>query len=778
MSLQNSFIGGALQGLETDVKPLWLQDQAWQTLYNAYVFRQRVRKREGIKLLGRLRRVLTATALVAISGGPGPFNYNIFTGLGLLATEPDAQLEPGNITIVIGAQTLTDITGTGVMTIAPAGNITAATLNYSTGVLTITATLALVAVAATFAGGYYPSLPVMGIEILEQSLINNESTIFFDTKYAYVNLAGGFGFTEFLPGGAGTTWTGNDSDFFWSANYRGATPDVRLFFVTNGSTTAGSQPRYTTGTANWVNFTPQLDAVPNFLFQERILIPYYGRLIALNTWEGPNLAGSVNYFMRARYSQIGNPIAADAWRSDIVGKGGFIDAPTGEAIVGAEFFKNTLIVHFERSTWQLRYVGEYGIPFIWERISSDFGSESTFSSVIFDDGVLVVGDKGIVVTQSIEVKRIDEKIPDTVFLFRNDQDGTKRVAGVRDFQKELVYWNYADSNFLIAGTDPTRKKFPNRVLVYNYRTQTWSINRDNVTAWGTLQINNNIVWARTDVKWNDFSVQWKDFDNQSEFPYIVSGNQEGFIHIYNSSNQVVNEPSLSITSVTITGVSPNQNIRLVIKNHNLEDYDIIYLTGLKFIDSPSNVTLNTTLNNSFFAVKVIDINTVDLAMWSFTQQQYFNNINVVFDPPVVGTATYVGGGVVTLFPVMEIQTKDFNPYQVQGKQVKFSSIDFLFDETTSGEVAVILYLDSSQSIEGNLLLGNTKIETNPYTSNAFLKQLNYCWHSFYATLTGQYINVMITYNDDQMNNLSIHQQPMVLNAMNIKHRPGGAITNG
>ncbi len=113
-------------------------------------------------------------------------------------------------------------------------------------------------------------------------------------------------------------------------------------------------------------------------------------------------------------------------------------------IISAEYVQNTLIVSFERSKWQLRFVGEYGLPFIWERIDADFGSDSTFSTVVFGNEVLDIGDKAIVKTSATGCVRMDLDIPDQVFYIQNANNGPQRVFGTRDYYKELIYWNYPD----------------------------------------------------------------------------------------------------------------------------------------------------------------------------------------------------------------------------------------------------------------------------------------------------------------------------------------------
>ena len=783
--LQPNFIGAYDKGLTKDRKPFLVPEQAFSDLQNAYVYRQRVKKRECLELVGRLRRELTAVLLSTTVSSPGAGNvtFNLFTGLiptFVTAAEINAELVPGSISsplvITLGApfnETLTDNTGTGILVAVPGTNISSGFINYGTGDVTIIATGAVGASSITLTSFYYPGLPVMGIQNRELSVINQEESVFFDQVYAYKFTGGAF--QEYITG---TTWQGSDSEFFSSANYQGATPGSRAFFVTNfnNSSTIGlADPiRYTLNGTSWNDFAPLVANVPESaasvtLYQARILIPYYGRLLALNVWEGETANGqenATNIFNRCRFSQIGNPLEGTvpgtidlAWRSDLFGRGGFIDAPTNEAIVSAIFYKNTLIVGFERSTWQLRYVGEYGLPFIWERISSDFGTESTFSNILFDDGVFSIGDKAIVVSNGVNVKRLDIDIPDTVFVFKNANEGTARIQGVRDFKRELVFWSYVDSTSIQPD-----QVYPNRVLVYNYRNQTWAVFRDSTTAFGSLQTVTGISWDSLDVFWDDESTTWDDPDEQSAFPFIVIGNQQGFVHKY--GYKTPDDASLSITGVDLT-TSP---ITLTIPNHNLEEGEIVYLTNLQFLDATGTSILSTDLNEKTYQVTLMGIDQIGILKWVEAQQQYVNNFT--FTP--VTTAIYVGGGKAALDPVLYIATKDFNPYQTKGMQMKMSYIDFLMDATEQGAMSVELWLNSSLSVKGNLLIGNKECSTDipaPY----YVPNSQYAWQRFYATLAGQYVRVIITYDNTLMNTLDTRTQSLEMNAMNIFTRSGGKI---
>lgn len=749
-SLQPFTIAGSDAGLQTNKKPFLLPDKAFPVLENAFVWRDRVKKRNGLELLGRLKRDITIGV---------PSTNNLLAGY-----EATASLVPGSINITDNAGvTWTDPDSNGVLVPSAGAN---GTVNYATGVLTGPTP------NNTGNFSYYPGLPVMGIWQRELPANNDEETVFFDTKYAYKFV--GSAFQEFDPGGA--NWAGTDSDFFWATNWRGSTPESRLFFVTNFVNDASNPIRYTSGGA-WTDFAPGISgATPtsadtSFLFQARILIPYYGRLLALNTWEGATVGTAVNIANRCRFSQIGDPtqqtvvgppFVGGAWRSDVFGKGGFIDAPTSEQITGAVFFKNTLIVFFERTTWQLRYVGEYGIPFIWERISSDFGSESTFSTVLFDQGIAAVGDRAIISANAITVDRIDLAIPDFVFDFRNSLNGPERVVGVRDFQNEIVYWTYNDFN-----SDSVNEKFPNRVLVYNYRNNTYAVFRDNITFFGTFQPANSTTWDSTTIYWDDEGVTWDTPANQSLFPAIVSGNQQGFVHYYNRNTP--DEQSLFISAVNLT-TTP---IRLTIPNHNLDDGDAIYISGMLFLDG-AGTPVATNLNDTIYRVQYIDDNTIGLLKWitTITPHQYVNNFS--FTPPT--TSTYTGGGVVALFPKLDVQTKDFNPYINAGGQTKLAYVDFLTDATHNAVMTVNVYANTQvgdPSVRANILVGNQESETYlqaPYYSTPGSE---IAWHRFYCTLAAQFIRIQLTYDDDLMNQLSTHQQTWILNAITLWTRPGG-----
>ena len=823
-------------GLELDKKPFLLPSAAFQSLENAYVWRERVKKKKGNRILGRLSRVMTQQvieprvlgawsfnlfdSLIAYGSGTitGATNANpivittssshglvnnsvvyikdvtgmteinnqsyevtritgttfsipvdgsafgVYGGGGtwqdsaysLSFTNKVAEipeLKPGSVEIHSGSITFFD-NGTGQFTSNTPGN--SGTINYITGDISLISTGSSGTVAYANLT-YYPNLPSMGIWQRELPETNAEQTIFWDTKYAYVFLSEQF--QEWIPF---TYWDSDNYNFFLATNYRGAEPSDRLFFETNFLLDANDPMRYANvdGT-EWITFQPQVDSV-NYIFTAAILIAYYGRLLALNVYEGATVNSAVNIQNRCRFSQIGSPISSTAWRSDQFGKGGFIDAPTNEAIISAQFFKNTLIVFFERSTWQLRYVGEYGLPFIWERISSDFGSESQFSTILFDDGVLAVGNRGIVSSSGINVNRIDQKIPDLVFTFQNNKQGTYRVHGTRDFEEELVFWSYADTQQLRPA-----QPYPNRILVYNYKNGTWATNRDAVTCFGYFQPTEieAITWSNNQILWNNTNVFWGSVDLQSLTEFVVCGNNQGYIHYFHS-NTTINDASMPIHGLQVDVVGA---LILTIPNHNLDDGDWILVEDLMFVSTADPTqTVSTSLNDVIFRIQYVTLNSVRLFFWNGT-----NYINPFPFTPDLAEATYIGGGQAVLLNQMKIQTKDINPYMDQGLQLKMSYVDFLLDDSIiQSSTTITLIVNSSPSVSGNLIVGNQSLDQN-LTQPYYVPSSQYAWHRFYATSYGQFISIQISYGDEFINTLDCHLADYILNAMTVFTRPGG-----
>ena len=740
-------------GLDQYAEAFLIPERAFPQLEDAYAFRGRIKRREGFSLLGRLRRELTALAL---TNADGTATYNEADILSSVrATEANAEIQNGTLVITIDRgnpnETIyEDSTTDGILTYTSGAFTGAGTVNYITGEITISFTVAPgagITVDATFF--YYPSLPVTGLPQREDStLINDEELIAFDTKYAYKRTGG-----EFVELLAGTTWSGLSSNLFWTTNYW-QNANGELFWATNFSGPAGDPIRYFDGTA-WTTFNPQIDTAgtPNRLQQCLILLPYKERLLAMNTYEGTTLAGSTQFAQRIRFSGAIDPtILTTSWLDTSGNKGGFIDIPTNEAIISAAFIKDVLIIKCEQSSWKLIYNGNENFPFDIQKINTELGAESTFSLVGFDRGVFAIGNFGITSDDSVNVARIDEKIPDIIFNFNNSNAGPQRVYGIRDYKRQLVLWSYPNFN-----DNPI---FPNKVLVFNYINATYSIFNDSFTCFGHFQKEDTQTWATLPYSsWTEWNVPWNSGSEQAKYPEVIAGNQQGYVEILNQ--KVSNDVSLSITAIT-----PAEPVVLTIPNHNLQTGQFIKVSNIAGTGAPNPDTLNDTI----YRITYVSADTLSLEFYNSVDEEFQN---VALD----AGGTYIGLGQVKVLNNIKILTKRFSPFYEIGGQVKLGYCDFFLNKTDEGELTLNQYVNESQvvaindpnSVNNEGILGTNILPTYPENLNLIPFQgiQDKIWHRMYFYSITQNFQFELFFSDVQMADEAINESDVVLHAMTL-----------
>jgi hypothetical protein len=743
MAYSPYYIKAFQTGLEKDKADFQLFPDAFSVLQDAFVWRDRVARKKGYRKIGRLSRVFTAESIGNLAASPN--TINVFAVVAPAITETNAEIEVGSVEITIAPAVVLTDQGNGTLTSATPGY--SATINYRTSNIIITHTGALTGNAMTINFVYYPALPCMGIHQLELGAINAEQTIAFDPVYVYHWDTADERFEELNPGNT-QTFTGTDSDFFWTCNTRttvdngGVTTPRSVFLVTNFYQAGDQMYLYDSGAVaanRWQVFSPRINATGanTFLEQALILINYKGRVVALNTWEGINLGGSLHYPNRARWCRNGDFLDTltmaniDVWRHDIQGNGGYIDAPTSEAIISAEFVRDTLVVGFERSTWKLRYTANEILPFVWERIDSEYGNESTFSTVIMDKGQMSVGQKGITACDGTNVQRIDIKIPDEVFRMHNDNNGNKRVHGIRDYDKELVYWTYPDSNL--------NRKFPDKVLVFNLENQSWAFFKDSFTVFGVLQKFADQTWSDyDDISWEQAQFAWVDTSLQSLYPTTIAGNQHGYIVEVQRLSR--NDPGLAITN--ITAGTPTQ---LEIPNHNLSTGNIIEGSFIQVVNVNGG---GNTLNGNSYKVNYIDDDNITLS-------------DAITGAPITTVGVYGGGGEVILLHDYRIRTKKFN-FLEYGKSIEVGYIDFLVDQTTNGEFSVKMFADHNDTVQINSddSFFNTIVLTQPYDSD--IVGQSKLLHRFFSRIGVQFLQFELNLSPTQKVNNQIHDSDITI----------------
>ena len=813
MSYQPFLIANPRVGLERDLEPFLIPQDAYPELEDAYLWRGRIKKKQGYSLLARLEYTIPSASpitLHATASNPALnitdllSDENLVVTTGTLASTttevirtafPNAQIAPGTLVINIASGTIifTD-NGDGTLTGTP--NANTGDINYATGKLGLDlVTVISGSSAVTVSFMFYPGLPVMGLPSLENAFLVEGSTVSetllmaYDTSFSYLFNAtdGIFDNVTYhnTSGNPAFTWQGTDSEFFWSYNY------LNCMWVSNfnpgfQANPVGTNSAYGDGirwfdqavnnsnNGGWVNFLPPVESTKTtFLMGALIIVAYKGRLLCLNTWEGTSYAAGINYPQRARWSQIGTPFAPasapvptnfsgsavdNAWYSDVasIGKGGYFDAPTAEQIISAQFVKDTLIVFFENSTWQLRYTGNELLPFAWEKINTELGALSTFSEVPFDKIVIGVGGTGIHGCDSVNVNRIDQKIPDEVFGIQNANEGRSRVYGIRDYWNQLVYWTFpfvgVDNQQAYddeEGEIPTYSlTYPNRILVYSYIDEAYSYFIDSFTAFGYYQKQTpSVRWEDVTTAWQDSRFPWGSPIQQTGFPFIVAGNQQGFVELLDPS-LVSNGTSLYASDVVISGTVTT----FTVPNHNL--------------------TTGTTLQITNNSAAIGPGNPIYATITSVTDADTFTINNITFPGAFEGDVS------IAVISNINIITKRFNPFLNEGIQSRLGYVDLYFDTTINGQVTVNLYINEDTTLPTNSETCATYPETT-YTSNPdsppYAQQK--LWKRVYFEDISQLYQLQITLSPQQLLNSDVINSDIVLHGIILWFDKAGRLIN-
>ena len=721
MPLKSYLIAPFNAGLEKNQESWLIPEDAFEILTNAYVWRGRIRKRFGTSFVGTTELNSRLRMNIGTTDGSGDLPAT---------TVPGIKFNIGQM-FSIGSVVFS-VTQDGAM--LSTGTATG-TFNTATGSVEITG----LNENPTTTVYYYPADPVMGLLMRELEAINAEGTIAFDTQFSYVRSGGAW--ERLGTTGSGTAlWSGTNSDFFWNINYRAANPYQTNFYVVN-YTPADNIRFIRTDQTEWTNLIPQLNTGnTRRLMTAKILIGFKDRLLALNTIELEG-GGNRTFQNRARWSQNGDPtVAATSWLDDTPGRGGYVDCPSEEAIIGAQFIKDQLVVYLERSTWELVYTGDATLPFKWTQLNNELGVESTFSVVGFDKAAVGVGNVGIHTSNGVNVERIDKQIPDEVFNIHNGNSGPKRVYGIRDFFRELVYWTYPS-----ALGDPT---FPTKILVWNYQNNTWAFFEESLTCFGFIQKDSDLTWATVGAKyptWGAWNASWGTPQGQSQFPNIVAGNQQGYTFLIEADR------SSNAQSLYITDMKSNQ---LTVINHNLATGDYVLVEGVQGINEAA------TINGTIYQITNESANVLTFQGQTFT-------------------GTYTGGGKLTRVSNFNITSKQWNPGTTIGQQFTMAYIDFLLNRTTGGEVSVDYLIDNTGDVypgTNAAILGSNVLYTRAEDNKTLQAGQSRIWHRYFLQSQAQFLQIKIFLSDAQMKDPVISRDSNVqINALILYLKPQGRI---
>jgi hypothetical protein len=570
-------------------------------------------------------------------------------------------------------------------------------------------------------------------------------------------------------------------------NNSDATKDCIRFYDGDPTNGSASAPVLIPGNG-WVNFMPPLSEriyviadLPEaiyYLVTARMIVPFKDRLLfigpVVQTSSGPPiyLQDTIIYsqngtpYYTASYTNMPNALidtptsvqnvftpilvptnqtaTSPAYFGDSAGFGGWISAGVAQPITTTSSNEDVLIIGFSTNKSQVVYSGNDIVPFNFFTINSEYGDASTFSSINMDHGVITRGSRGFITTSQRETSRIDLDIPDEVFEIKLTDNGNERFCAVRNFTAEWIYFTYPSNT--------SAYRFPSQTLIYNYRDNSWGIFKESYTTYGSFKRTTGYTWATVgDIyeTWEEWNDPWDSNTTTILQQEVIAGNQQGFIV---SRDKGTGES----VSLYIQAFDGTNNIVTSI-DHNLATGDYIIITG-------AIGDVAEFVNGEIFSVLVIDADTFKL------------NVD-----PLMGTASYLGGGLITRMYVPQIQTKQFPADWANGRKTRIGVQQYLFTTTAVSQITLLIFLSMNSasaynqslvvpdpgSVNDSLVYSNI-LFTCPESTNLGLTPANInlqmptalqqsqIWHRMNTSLIGDTIQIGFTLSDIQMRDLEIN----------------------
>ena len=541
----------------------------------------------------------------------------------------------------------------------------------------------------------------------------------------------------------------------------------------DGDPTNGTGIPISTPPLGWVNFAPPLTATSvsiggtptgqYYLVGALAISAFKDRLVFFSPWIQTSSGTAIQLIDTALWSWNGTPYYTtpvpknqtavfNAYYVDQTGLGGYLSSSTSQPIYTISNNEDVILVGFGGSGRKTRFVytGNDLDPFLFFNINSELPSTATFSAVTLDKGMLDIGTYGIAMTDQQSSQRIDLDIPDYIFNIQYLNNGIQRTNAIRDYFREWIYFTYP--------LNTSQWKFPSNSLLFNYRDNTWGFLYENYTTHGYYRAYMKKTWLTTGYKsWNDWREPWNSGINSALNTQVIAGNPQGYVLIQSEGTSEAQSGT-----VNAIGADANQNVLITSYNHcvnneipDLQVPEYLFFTGginTPYLNGIIGKVITTTSANTFtvdiqFPVTATITNVTQAVQAVVTapnnyvigQQVTISGVvgmtqlngntytvtaanALTFTLNVNSTAftAYVSAGIATPLPYLGLaqyarlstpflQTKQFNPYWDEGRQVRLGPQRYLFDKTTDSEVTQQIYLSQDNENPWNDPVNNPQI---------------------------------------------------------------------
>tara|TARA_R110000751_G_scaffold60367_2_gene126037 strand:- start:7009 stop:8910 length:1902 start_codon:yes stop_codon:yes gene_type:complete len=350
---------------------------------------------------------------------------------------------------------------------------------------------------------------------------------------------------------------------------------------------------------------------------------------------------------------------------------GLFQFSTEQLIKGVEILGPEMVFNFEGGARVLQITTDAFNPYIPRNLPSFIGTDASFSSVGWGDFIATVGKEGILKTDARQSLRIDTKLPDfTADVI--DQPKFELTYGGFDRKNGQFLWSYLDT----STTDTTQ----NRVLVWNYEEDSWSVYNMRFSVFGESEIGQDLVWNQIDVstshptwgRWDTTEETWNKIGLGASIKKVLAGDDLGFIYELNSG---FDDHTTGITAITKAA-----NAVLTVNASGIVAGDEV------------------VISNAGGMVEINNFDPSDLAQVNFKTYTVVSatptSITINVDSSLF--TTYTSGGTISVPINFRAETIPLNPYRAHGRRFNVSEIEILID-TLGGSVKVDVFEDEKVS---------------------------------------------------------------------------------
>lgn len=220
-----------------------------------------------------------------------------------------------------------------------------------------------------------------------------------------------------------------------------------------------------------------------------------------------------------------------------------LEAPTSEVIRTFSFINTDMIVRFSNSERVFRYTGDAFSPFRWDSTNVLWRCDASYSAINYDSWFSSVGRPAIVGSDGVNVKRVDEIIPDFTLNLRLsdqqpvlsiDQGSIGQCYGERfdDFKEGwLCYRDFDDNSISVV-------KPSNSVLAFNYLDNTYAVYTFPFSCLGFGRIIAEDVWENNFDLWDEANYTWNSYSQTEGALIDLAGDQNGIVYELGNGNSI------------------------------------------------------------------------------------------------------------------------------------------------------------------------------------------------------------------------------------------------